>query len=213
MGWPPRRHRTTAPPWEPPPFFAHAHAPNRDRRPGNRPQAQVPGRGVGQQQSAPNMAPDILSYGRRPPPPSDLGRQSPLHRPPVTTSRCQHPAVITTWPAPWGGDNQGEADATLGLPWPLALTEATTTGAQRTGPPLPRPPMGTGLGLSANPCCHTARPLPLYPSSGPWRQRRGRDSVTPLVKMPRPRNFFKKSFPENTPRVMGPAPKNYQTDF
>ena len=59
------------------------------------------GVGTGQQQSAPSMAPDILSYGRRPPPPSNLGGQSPPHRPSCDSPPPPHPGATATaaWPA------------------------------------------------------------------------------------------------------------------
>jgi hypothetical protein len=54
---------------------------------------------------------------------------------------------------------------------------------------------------TAAPRPSTRRRRPGYtsPSSGPWRQSRGWDSGTPLVKMPGPEIFLKKSFPGNYP--------------
>ena len=56
-------------------------------------------------------------------------------------------------------------------------------------------------------------PLHLSPSSGPWRQTRRRDSYPPGINMPCPEIFSKNHSRDNTPRVMGPAPKNYQTNL
>ena len=129
---------------EPSPLCTQAHAPHRDRRPRNGPRGQVPGLrvGTGQRQSAPSMAPDIPSYGRRPPP-SNLGRQSPPHLPPVTTSR-RHPAIITTLPAPWCRPSRGGRRHHWGYRGPCPH-QSHHHGAQRTGPrPLPCPPMVTG---------------------------------------------------------------------
>ena len=68
--------------------------------------------------------------------------------------------------------------------------------------------MVTGLGLLATPAAAPPA-LPSSPLPGPWRQRRGWDSYPP-VKMPRPEIFSKNHSRENTPRVMGPAPKNFK---
>ena len=63
-----------------------------------------------------------------------------------------------------GIDHQGEGAATLGLPWPLAPTVATTTGAQRTGP---------GPGPSGHPpAAAPPGPYPTSPSSRPQVQTR-----------------------------------------
>jgi hypothetical protein len=51
------------------------------------------------------------------------------------------------------------------------------------------------------------------PSSGPRRQMRGWDSGTPLVKMSGPEIFSKNHSRKNTPRVMGPEPKNFKPIF
>jgi hypothetical protein len=84
---------------EPPPFCAHAHAHNRNTGPGT-----GPGAGPGEW-SRVNVAEVGPEHGARHsflwPPPSNLGGQSHPHRPPVKTGRRHHPAVITTWPAPW----------------------------------------------------------------------------------------------------------------
>jgi hypothetical protein len=71
---------------------ATAVQPVGNRRPGNRSQAQVQGlgAGAGQQQSNPSIAKFILSFGRRQPPPSNLGGQSHPHRSPITTGRRYH---------------------------------------------------------------------------------------------------------------------------
>jgi len=61
------------------------------------------------------------SWPRARPPPHSPPAQQPGPRPlrPALPHR-------TTWPAPWRADHQGEDDATLGLPWPLDPTGATT---------------------------------------------------------------------------------------
>lgn len=57
-----------------------------------------------------------------------------------------------------------------GLPWPLAPTGATTTGAQRTGPAPPHhrgalsPTTATGPDLPAGPPARRPAPVPLFPA-------------------------------------------------
>jgi hypothetical protein len=128
------------------------------------------GVGAGQQQSDPSMEPDILSYGRRPPPPSNLGGQSHSNR-----LSCDSPPL----PSPWR--HRRAAWPAVGDRCPLALD--ADAGAPGTRPPLPAPGGKVGDGTPVPP---------------------GQDALSG--------NFFKKSFPGNSPR-MGPAPKNFKTIF
>ena len=144
----------------------------------------------GQQQSAPSMAPDILSYGRRPPPPSNLGGQSHPHRPPVTTSRRHRPAVITTWRTMVCRPSRGGRCHPGGCRGPWTPPDATTTGAQRTGPrPLPWPPMVTGPGFPASPTA-ARRPLPTRPPLPAPGGKPGDGTPTPPVSICPVRKFF-----------------------
>jgi hypothetical protein len=157
-------------------------------------QVQVQGRGVGagQQQSDPSIAPDILSYGRRLPPPSNLGGKSHPHRHPVTTSSRHHPAVATTWPTPWCRPSKGGRRHPGGCrdPWPLP----TPPPPVHNGPapaPCPGRPWSPAWASQSLPAAAPLVPPAQSPSSGPWRKSRGWDSGTPLVKMPYPEIFSK----------------------
>ena len=96
--------------------------------PGPPPRGAGPGKWSrgGEQQSDPSMAPDILSFGRRSQPASNLDGQSNPRRPPVTTSRRLRPKDTATaaWPA-------------IGDRCPLALDP--TPAPLGTRPPLSGP--------------------------------------------------------------------------
>jgi hypothetical protein len=156
-----------------------------------------PGRGVGayQQQSDPSMAPEILSYGRRPPPPSDLGwpvaspspscdnqpPTTPLSSPPGAPWQCrtiEERAASPLGPlCPLGPHRSHNVRCIMDRPRPFALT---AHGHRPGGSRLPA----------------TAAPGPphLSPSSGPWRQTRRRDSYPPGINMFRMEIFSKNHF-------------------
>jgi hypothetical protein len=81
-------------------------------------------------------------------------------------------------------------------------------------PPLALPAHGHPPGTPGHPpAVAPAGPLHLSPSSGPWRQTRGRDSYPPGINMPRAEIFSKNHSRKNIPRVMGPEHKNFKTIF
>jgi hypothetical protein len=110
------------------------------------------------------------------------------------------PRPSATFPG-HGVDHQRGDGATLGLPWPLAPTGATTTGAQWTGPAppcLPWPPMVTGPGLPVTPPPPPRRPAPVprAPFSGPGEETGDYHLYPPYIKCSG-RGFFQNFNPEN----------------
>jgi hypothetical protein len=166
--------------------------------------------GTGQQKSDLSMAPDILSYGRRPPLPSDLGR--PVVRPrPSCDNQPPPPPPMSSPPGPHHGntDHQGEGGATLGLLWPLPPTGATTTVHNL---PALAPCLAAHGHRPGPPRHRRAGRLPfLYPSSGPWRQIRGWDSGTPWSRCP-VRKFFQKIIPGKMALSDGTQGENFNLE-
>ena len=166
-----------------PPLCAHAHAPNRDRRPGNRPRRRSRGMEWGQGSSSrPRawrqtfflMAAPAAVLGPR------VGSRLPI-APPVTARRRRpRPGPAPPPPLPWPA-GVGKRTAA-----PMALDPAA--GAlRRTRPPLPAP--------EANP--ETGTPYP------PWSRCPVRKFFQKII----PGNG------KSTPRVMGPGPQKFQPNF
>jgi hypothetical protein len=72
--------------------------------------------------------------------------------------------------------------------------------------------MVTGPGFLASPAATSPGPS-LVPLFRPLEAKSGMGLLPPRYQYDPSGNFSKKSFPGKYPRVIGPAPKNYQTNL
>lgn len=101
-------------PWGPPPRTHGPAGQAQEQGHGNRPKRRP--RGVEKGQPFPSMAPDIPSYGRRPPLPSDLGRPAASPVAPPVTTRHRHRSSATT--VQTGGSAAPRSSAPVPAPRP-----------------------------------------------------------------------------------------------
>ena len=194
---------------EPSPLCAHAHAPNRDRHPGNRPRRRS--RGWSRDRAA-AVGPEH-GAGHSflwPPPAAALEPRWPVAipiAPPVTTSRRP---PLSSPPGPRHGvvDHQGEGGATLEAtvaPGPHRSHHHRSTTDRP--PPCPGRPWSPAR-ASRPPRRRAAGPFTV-PLFRPLEAKSGMGLLPPRYQYAPSGNFFKKSFPGKYPPGDGTQGENF----